>query len=579
MKAYKLNFGQKSLVQVGLVILLNTVLSTEVWGVTRITFNVKVKNETVGLIDIKPDPLFDNDENTDIGLNGAFQVTKQNNDGTTMTIEQLQNEIRRETGFDNFHFNWLQIVTRDTAPIRPNDVSGNPLFSPYIDLPKNGYELPSNEDGRWGDEVPWYFDEYEKPDDDNDIRFWDVANLLDERVEGTNLNFQDYPGDEEGIGNELDFLTFLVGDFGNQTYDFLGGFEWSTRIQDDGFTDVTRLESLGEDAELPINYQQQVLDEFGFTRVPVLHEYRGYYTDNLGGLFNGAFCGGLGGVFDSVLCGGIGGPPSGYFPNDDGSFGSYPLGFSLPFFGNTYNSFYLNNNGNISFGSPIGAYTPTSVGAQSSAPIIAPYWADVDTRGTGTVAVRTDIPNQVIVTWDKVGYYNQNTDKLASFQLVLRGPDYPTPANEGNVGFFYKDVQWETGDASGGTGGFGGTPAAIGFGDGLSSVNPSELSLNGSQQPGISQLVSNRYFWFNLPASGDSGDNGGGCNGGGGSGGGGCARTLALRTVNQSLPIFDIDKDYTSGKSKSVPESTPALGLLALGAWGIVKALKIKKDK
>jgi hypothetical protein len=279
MKTYKLNFGQKSLVQVGLVILLNTILSTEVWGVTRITFNVKVKNETVGLIDLKTDPFFDNDENTDIGLNGAFKVTKQNNDGTTMTIEQLQNEIRRETGFDNFHFNWLQIVTRDTAPKRPNDVNGNPLFASYIDLPKNGYELPSNEDGKWGDEVPWYFDEYEKPNDNNDVRYWDFGNLLDERVEGTNLNFQDYPGDEEGIGNELDFLTFLVGDFGNQTYDYLGGFDWSTRIEDDGFTDVTRLEALDEDAELPVNYQQQVLNEFGYTRVPVLHEYRGYYTD------------------------------------------------------------------------------------------------------------------------------------------------------------------------------------------------------------------------------------------------------------------------------------------------------------
>ncbi|MBW4567920.1 MAG: hypothetical protein KME31_07815 [Tolypothrix carrinoi HA7290-LM1] len=573
MKAYKLNFSQIIIVQVGIAILLNTMLSTTAWG--RATVNVKVKGETVDLVDVDIDTIsldFGDSE----GLYGAFKVTKKNSNGTTMTIEQLQNEIRQETGFDKFHFNWLQIITHDTSP--PNDVNGNLLSAPYIDLPKNGYELPSNEDGRWADDKPWYFDEYEKPDDDNDVRDWDFGNLLEERVDGTELNFQDYPGGDPA-GNELDFLTFLVGDFGNQTYDFLSGFKWSTRIRDDKTTNVTRLESLGEDAELPINYQQQVLDEFGFTRVPVLHEYRGYYTDNLGGLFNGAFCGGLGGVFDSVLCGGIGGPPSGYFPNDDGSFGSYPLGFSLPFFGNTYNSFYLNNNGNISFGNPIGAYTPTSVGAQSSAPIIAPYWADVDTRGTGTVAVRTDIPNQVIVTWDKVGYYNQNTDKLASFQLVLRGPDYPTPANEGNVGFFYKDVQWETGDASGGTGGFGGTPAAIGFGDGLSSVNPSELSLNGSQQPGISQLVSNRYFWFNLPASGDSGDNGGGCNGGGGSGGGGCARTLALRTVNQSLPIFDIDKDYTSEKSKSVPESTPALGLLALGAWSIVKALKIKKDK
>lgn len=564
MNAYKLNFRKITLVHIGSAILLNIVLATAAWGrPSPIRLNVKIKGETVGNVEMRveePRP------NQGQGLEGGFNVTKTS-DGRTMTLDQLESEIRRNTGFDKFHFNWLQIITRDSEP--PDDSNGNPLAAPYIDPPKNGTDV------FWADDIPWYWSEYEQPN--NDDRYWDENFLLANNKFGSRLKYKDDPG---GSANtEVDFLTFLVGDFGNQTYDFLSGFKWSISIDNDEITNVTHLESLGEDAELPINYQQQVLDEFGFTRVPVLHEYRGYYTDNLGGLFNGAFCGGLGGVFDSVLCGGIGGPPSGYFPNDDGSFGSYPLGFSLPFFGNTYNSFYLNNNGNISFGSPIGAYTPTSVGAQSSAPIIAPYWADVDTRGTGTVAVRTDIPNQVIVTWDKVGYYNQNTDKLASFQLVLRGPDYPTPANEGNVGFFYKDVQWETGDASGGTGGFGGTPAAIGFGDGLSSVNPSELSLNGSQQPGISQLVSNRYFWFNLPASGDSADNGGGCNGGGGSGGGGCARTLALRTVNQSLPIFDIDKDYTSEKSKSVPESTPALGLLALGAWGIVKALKIKKDK
>lgn len=209
----------------------------------------------------------------------------------------------------------------------------------------------------------------------------------------------------------------------------------------------------------------------------------------------------------------------------------------------------------------MGAYTPTSLVAQSSAPMIAPYWGDVDTRGTGTVAVRTDIPNQVIVTWDKVGYYNQKTDKTASFQLVLRKPDYPTPANEGNVGFFYKDVQWETGDASGGIGGFGGTPAAVGFGDGLSALNPGEFLLPGSQQPGISELVSNNYYWFNLPTTGSNGDNGGG-----GSGGGGYARA---RTRS----------DFASRSSTSVPESTPAFGLLALGVWAIVKALKIKKDQ
>ena len=66
--------------------------------------------------------------------------------------------------------------------------------------------------------------------------------------------------------------------------------------------------------------------------------------------------------------------------------------------------------------------------------IIAPYWADVDTRGTGTVYYResTDpnllgraasqiqgtvatsfMPSHLfIATWDAVGYFNNRTDKV-----------------------------------------------------------------------------------------------------------------------------------------------------------------------
>lgn len=202
--------------------------------------------------------------------------------------------------------------------------------------------------------------------------------------------------------------------------------------------------------------------------------------------------------YTDIIGGGIRTPPTGYVPNDDRSFGSYPLGFPLTYFGNTYTDLYINNNGNISLTKGVSEYTPVPLNITDIAPIIAPYWADVDTRGTGTVSLRTDIPNELIITWDQVGYYRQHTDKLASFQLVLRGPDYPIPADEGNIGFFYKNVEWETGDASGGSGGFGGTQATVGFGDGAADVNPGEFSLAGSQQAGISQLVSNKHLWFYL---------------------------------------------------------------------------------
>jgi hypothetical protein len=108
------------------------------------------------------------------------------------------------------------------------------------------------------------------------------------------------------------------------------------------------------------------------------------------------------------------------------------------------------------------------------------------------VYYRTDIPNEVIVTWDSVGYFGAHADKLDSFQLVLRGADYPIPVGEGAIGFFWKTMQWETGDASGGSGGFGGTPAAVGFGDGSSNGEV----LQGSTQNGISAIVNNEHIWF-----------------------------------------------------------------------------------
>ena len=112
--------------------------------------------------------------------------------------------------------------------------------------------------------------------------------------------------------------------------------------------------------------------------------------------------------------------------------------------------------------------------------------------------VRTDIANEVIITWDQVGYFDQHADKLDSFQLVLRGPDYVVPAGEGQVGFFWNAMQWETGDASGGTNGFGGTPAAVGFGDG----NSNGIVLAGSIQNGISGIVNDEKLWLNLDAAG-----------------------------------------------------------------------------
>ena len=217
---------------------------------------------------------------------------------------------------------------------------------------------------------------------------------------------------------------------------------------------------------------------------------------------------GPGQYYTDVAGGGLGTEPAGYFRNDDAVFGPYNLGFSLTYFGQSYSTFWISNNGNIQFcttpNCAEGDFTPTAtLDAQTLNPMIAPYWADIDTRplNGGNVYLRTD-PNQIVVTWDQVGYFANHTDKLASLQLVVRGPDFVVPSDEGRIGFFYKAVQWETGDASGGSGGFGGTPASAGFGDGSSTVVPGEVSIPGSRQNGISSVVTNQHYWFQLGEGG-----------------------------------------------------------------------------
>jgi hypothetical protein len=190
------------------------------------------------------------------------------------------------------------------------------------------------------------------------------------------------------------------------------------------------------------------------------------------------------------------GDPSGR--NDDGFSGPINLGFSLNFFGQNYTTFYINNNGNISFGNGIAAYTPSGpTGANE--PIISPFFADVDTRNPASGVVHfSQLANEDIITWDSVGYYDSNANKLDTFQLILRGPGYAIPAGQGQIGFYYGSMQWETGDASGGTNGFGGTPAAVGFGDG----NGHGEVLAGSVENGISSIVNDEYIWFDLSSTG-----------------------------------------------------------------------------
>lgn len=151
--------------------------------------------------------------------------------------------------------------------------------------------------------------------------------------------------------------------------------------------------------------------------------------------------------------------------NDDGSSTRLELPFPINFFGTQHESLFVNNNGNITFDRGLSQYTPEDLTGPTGNAMIAPFFADIDTRGDGSRLVTYGWDDTTFcVDWVEVGYYSAHDDKLISAQLVVTDRSAAT-GNAGDVRleFNYSDVGWETGDASGGSGGMGGTSVAVGY--------------------------------------------------------------------------------------------------------------------
>ncbi len=219
------------------------------------------------------------------------------------------------------------------------------------------------------------------------------------------------------------------------------------------------------------------------------------------------------------LASGFGGPAdygsSCLHLNDDGSSPSIDLTPAFPaglrFFDRTHTSAFVNTNGNITFSAALGTYTPNPFPVAEQ-PMIAPYWADVDTRVddgggifggcglggstgvcTASAASRDNQvywhlePGRMVTTWYDTGYFSCHTDLRMSFQLILTAvPGCGGADGDFDVEFRYNRCEWETGDASGGSGGFGGTEAQAGFDAGNSS---DFVEISGSRAPGIASAL------------------------------------------------------------------------------------------
>lgn len=163
-------------------------------------------------------------------------------------------------------------------------------------------------------------------------------------------------------------------------------------------------------------------------------------------------------------------PPS--YRNDDGSSPMIMLPFSFCFLGQSIDSIYINNNGNISFYSPYITFSSTGF-PNPGFIMLAPFWGDVDTRDTlcGLVYYKVT-PTTFIIKWEQVGYFANQSDKRNTFQLIITDGSDPLIPGGCNTAFCYGEMQWTTGLASGGSGGFGGIPATVGanLGDGVNFI-------------------------------------------------------------------------------------------------------------
>ncbi|HET8546757.1 MAG TPA: Ig domain-containing protein [Bryobacteraceae bacterium] len=172
--------------------------------------------------------------------------------------------------------------------------------------------------------------------------------------------------------------------------------------------------------------------------------------------------------------------------NDDGSGPRTRLGFTANFFGKFRSEAYVNNNGNITFDNPLSTYTPFGL-TSTRREIIAAFFADVDTRGAASKLVTygqdtIDGRRTFGANYIDVGYYASHDDKQNRFQIVLIDR---SDIGEGDfdIEFNYERIVWETGDASGGTGGYGGVPASAGWSNGTGEPG-TFFELDGSLVPG-----------------------------------------------------------------------------------------------
>ena len=102
--------------------------------------------------------------------------------------------------------------------------------------------------------------------------------------------------------------------------------------------------------------------------------------------------------------------------------GPFSIGFDFNFFGNSYNSFYINSNGMINFVDPSFSSTPAAIPSETAPNnFIAAFWDNLTVDPFGSILYRTigSAPNRkLIVQFRNMGFFGAPT-YMGTFQIIL----------------------------------------------------------------------------------------------------------------------------------------------------------------
>ncbi len=162
---------------------------------------------------------------------------------------------------------------------------------------------------------------------------------------------------------------------------------------------------------------------------------------------------------------------------------SFSAGQTINYFGQIYDSLFVGSNGYVTFGSGLSEYTPLELTSRAAPPMIAAVWTDLFsvTDADANVFVNTSTPGQIVVTWDDITHFIDNSVRTFA-QLVIRSNQFAIPAGQGQIGFFYGAIT----DPN---------PAVAGFSNGNPTVDDGDLQFYEGPASGLS----GRELWMTAP--------------------------------------------------------------------------------